>query len=117
MSRDGKGDHRLALLQGTLDMLILKTLTWGPQHGYGIARLLEERTGDALGVEEGSLYPALHRMVGRGWVDAEWGLSENNRRAKFYTLTPAGRARLRVEEKQWGRFVAAIGDVLETGRA
>ena len=116
MGSDERGRHRLALLQGTLDMLILKALSWGPRHGYGIARVLEERTGDALGVEEGSLYPALHRMIGRGWLEAEWGLSENNRRAKFYKLTAAGRARLAVETRRWQRFVETIGMVLESPR-
>jgi len=101
-------DERLDLLQGTLDMLILKALTAGPRHGYAIARWLEDSTADALSVEEGSLYPALHRMVGRGWVTADWGLSENNRRAKYYTLTAKGRAQLRAETAKWGRFVDAI---------
>ena len=112
----GEGAGRVALLQGTLDMLILKALSWGPCHGYGIARALEVQTGDALGVEEGSLYPALHRMVGRGWVRAEWGTSENNRRAKYYTLTPAGRRRLAEETRQWARFVSTIAMVLEGDR-
>jgi len=105
-------EDRLDLLQGTLDMLLLKALTAGPRHGYAIARWLEDTTADALSVEEGSLYPALHRMVGRGWVIDEWGVSENNRRAKYYTLTPRGRAQLRAETAQWGRFVDAIGLVL-----
>lgn len=105
-------DERLELLQGTLDMLILKALTGGPRHGYAIARWFEDTTADALSVEEGSLYPALHRMVGRGWVTADWGLSENNRRAKYYTLTAKGRAQLRAETAKWGRFVDAIALVL-----
>lgn len=105
--------RRLDLLQGTLDMLILKALAWGPRHGYGIARWIQETTDDALSVEEGSLYPALHRMVGRGWVTAEWGLSENNRRAKYYTLTGAGRRQLRAETLNWSRFTEAIAKVLE----
>lgn len=104
--------ERLDLLQGTLDMLILKALTGGARHGYAIARWLEDTTDDALSVEEGSLYPALHRMVGRGWVTDEWGLSENNRRAKYYTLTAKGRAQLRAETAKWGRFVDAIALVL-----
>lgn len=106
-------DERLELLQGTLDMLILKALTWGPNHGYGIARWVESMTDFALGVEEGSLYPALHRMVGRGWVEAEWGVSENNRRARYYTLTAEGREQLQTETREWSRFVEAIGGLLE----
>ncbi len=100
------------LLHGTLDALVLKTLSWGPRHGYGIARWIEETTDDALRIEEGSLYPALYRMERRGWIDAEWGLSDNNRKVKFYRLTPAGRARLRVETAQWDAFAKAVGKVL-----
>src|SRR5437868_899849 len=85
----------VALLQGTLDLLILKALSWGPAHGYAVARWIEAATGDALRIEEGSLYPALHRLEERGHVESEWGLSENNRRAKFYHLTPEGRRELR----------------------
>lgn len=99
----------LDLLQGTLDMLILKALSWGPNHGFGVARLIEERTGDALTIEEGSLYPALHRMARRGWIRAEWGVSENNRRARFYQLTPAGRTQLAAETRDWNRFTAVVG--------
>ncbi len=102
----------LDLLQGTLDLLILKTLSWGPAHGYAIARWIEQLTADVLMVGEGSLYPALHRLEERGWVRAEWRLSENNRRAKFYTLTADGRRQLRAEADAWGRFVAAVGEVL-----
>ena len=101
------------LLHGTLDALVLKTLSWGPRHGYAIARWIEETTGDALRIEEGSLYPALYRMERRGWIEAEWGLSENNRKVKFYRLTPAGRARLRVETAQWEAFAKAVGKVLK----
>lgn len=104
---------RLELLQGTLDMLVLRALTWGPMHGYAIARWLEERTDEALRIEEGSLYPALHRMQKRGWVVSQWGVSENNRRARYYTLTPAGRKQLRAEAATWGRFTAAVMKVLE----
>jgi PadR family transcriptional regulator, regulatory protein PadR len=100
------------LLYGTLDALVLKALSWGPRHGYAIARWLEETTDDALQVEEGSLYPALYRMERRGWVTAEWGTSELNRRAKFYRLTPRGRARLRAETAQWQNFVRAVSKVL-----
>jgi transcriptional regulator len=104
---------RVDLLQGTLDMLILKALTWGSMHGYGIVSWLEQMTDAALVVEEGSLYPALHRLAKRGWVSAEWGVSENNRRAKYYTLTAAGRAQLRAEEKSWARFTAVVGRVMD----
>ncbi len=100
------------LLQGTLDVLILKTLAWGPRHGYGIAKWLEDTTDDALTIEEGSLYPALYRMERKGWIEAEWGMSELGRKAKFYALTSPGRARLRQEVAAWHRVSAAIGKVL-----
>jgi PadR family transcriptional regulator, regulatory protein PadR len=109
----GKGSRmRVDLLQGTLDMLILKALTSGPKHGYGVTRWLEQTTGDALKVEEGSLYPALHRMAKRGWVKAEWGVSENNRRAKYYTLTAAGRVQLRREAATWSVYAEVVSMVL-----
>src|SRR6185437_3436804 len=94
----------LDLLQGTLDLLILKTLSWGPAHGYAIARWIQQLTGHALEIGEGSLYPALHRLEERGWVEADWKLSENNRRAKFYGLTTRGRQQLRAETRSWDRF-------------
>lgn len=100
------------LLQGTLDLLVLKTLSWGPAHGYAIAQWIEQLTGQVLQVGEGSLYPALHRLEERGWVEAEWRLSENNRRAKFYRLTTLGRSRLRTEAVMWERFVDAMAKVL-----
>ena len=100
------------LLQGTLDLLILKTLSWGPAHGYSIARWIEQLTGQVLQVGEGSLYPSLHRLEERGWVEAEWRRSENNRRAKFYRLTTLGRSRLRTEAVTWERFVDAVAKVL-----
>jgi PadR family transcriptional regulator, regulatory protein PadR len=103
------------LLHGTLDSLILKTLSWGPRHGYGIARWLQETTDDALQIGEGSLYPALYRMERKGWIEAEWGLSETNRKVKFYALTVAGRKRLAVELAQWGEFSTAVGKVLYAG--
>lgn len=105
------------LLQGTLDVLILKTLSWGPRHGYAVAKWLEDTTDDTLAIEEGSLYPALYRMERKGWIEAEWGTSELGRRAKFYSLTPAGRARLRSELQEWRRFSAAVGKVLDSARA
>ena len=101
------------LLQGTLDLLILKTLTWGPAHGYAVARWIQQLTGDVLQVGEGSLYPALHRLQERGWIEGEWRRSENNRRARFYTLTPAGRRQLVAETRTWARFVDAVGKVLQ----
>jgi len=108
---------RIELLQGTLDMLILKALTWGSMHGYGIAEWLERMSGTALVVEEGSLYPALHRLAKRGWVKAEWGLSENKRRAKYYTLTAEGRRQLANETKSWERFTQVVGKVLAAQQA
>jgi transcriptional regulator len=101
------------LLQGTLDLLVLKTLTWGPAHGYAIARWIEQLTGNILQIGEGSLYPALHRLEERGWVTSDWQLSENNRRAKVYTLTTRGRAQLRAEQAAWAQFVTAVSRVLE----
>ena len=104
----------LDLLQGTLDLLILKTLSWGPAHGYAIARWIQQITGAVLSVGEGSLYPSLHRLEERGWIESEWRLSENNRRAKFYTLTARGRRQLRLEADSWGGFVAAVEKILRT---
>jgi PadR family transcriptional regulator, regulatory protein PadR len=103
---------KVDLLQGTLDMLIMKALTWGPMHGYAITRWLDRTTDAALKVEEGSLYPALHRMAKRGWVRAEWGVSENNRRAKYYTLTEQGRQQLQREAKSWSVFTGVVQCVL-----
>ena len=102
------------LLQGTLDMLILKTLTRRAMHGYAIAEHIQEVSADALRVEEGALYPALHRLELRGWLASEWGVSENNRRAKYYRLTAAGRKQLAEEAAHWGRMAAAIARVMET---
>ena len=101
-------------LQGTLDLLVLKTLTWGPAHGYAIARWIEQITGEVLVVGEGSLYPALHRLEEREWVDAEWQISATKRRTKVYRLTPAGRRQLRAEASAWAQFVGAVTKVLET---
>jgi PadR family transcriptional regulator, regulatory protein PadR len=100
------------LLQGTLDVLVLKTLSWGPMHGYAVARWLQQVTDDVLRIEEGSLYPALHRLERRGWVESEWGVSENNRRAKFYRVTAEGRRQLRVEASTWTAFSLAVSKVL-----
>lgn len=106
---------RIDLLQGTLGLLILKSLEHGPQHGYQIARTIERNTDDVLRVEEGSLYPALHRMQQRKWIKAAWGVSENNRRAKFYELTALGRKQLARETDEWGRYADAVARMLESG--
>ena len=100
------------MLRGTVELLILTALSRGPHHGFGIARWLEATSDDELQLEEGSLYPALHRMERRDWLESEWGISENNRRVKLYRLTPHGRARLRSETEGWTAFAAAIGKVL-----
>jgi len=102
------------LLQGTLAILILKALVRGPSHGYGIARWVESTTEDVLQIEEGSLYPALRRLEDNGWVTSEWGLSENNRRARFYTITRAGRSHLRAEATVWFRYAGAVSQVLRS---
>ena len=102
------------LLQGTLELLVLKTLSWGPMHGYGIASWIESATGDVLSVEEGSLYPALYRMARKGWIEAEWGTSENNRRAKFYRLTAEGRRQFREQTSGWQRFADAVTQAVST---
>jgi len=99
-------------LHGTLDALVLKTLGLGPRHGYAIARWLEETTGDAIQVEEGSLYPALYRMEKRGWIEAEWGKSKVGRKAKIYRLTTTGRKQLRLETAEWSHFASAVSRVL-----
>jgi transcriptional regulator len=99
-------------LQGTLDLLILKTLSWGPAHGYAVARWIEQLTGQALSVGEGSLYPALHRLEERRWVKSEWQMSATKRRTKVYRLTPDGRAELRSQTSSWASFVAATNKVL-----
>jgi len=107
--------ERVEILQGTLDMLILRTLLAGPAHGHTIAHAIERGSEDVLQVEQGSLYPALHRLIRRGWIRAEEGTSENNRRAKFYRLTPKGRKQLLVESSKWERFAAAIARIMRPG--
>jgi transcriptional regulator len=101
------------ILRGTFDLLILKALSWGPAHGYAVARWIESATGDALEIGEGTLYPALHRLEEREWITSRWGPSENNRRAKFYVLTKTGRAQLRVETDNWRRYAAAVFAALD----
>jgi transcriptional regulator len=103
----------LELLQGTLDVLILKTLTWGPMHGYGVAHSIRQKTGDELRIEDGALYTALHRLEQRKWVAAEWGVTDQNRRAKFYSLTKQGRAALAQRTQQWTRYAKAVSSVLQ----
>jgi transcriptional regulator len=102
------------VLQGTLALLVLKTLARGPMHGFGITVHIQRVSNDALRVEEGSLYPALHRMEEEGWIAAEWGTSENNRRARYYRLTAAGRKQLAAERKTWERLTQAVASVLQT---
>jgi transcriptional regulator len=105
-------DERIPLLQGTLDLLILRTLLFGAQHGQGIARVIQQQSEDVLLVDHGTLYPALQRLEDRGWIAAEWGVSSNNRKARFYTLTKSGRKHLTQQVSQWRRLAAAIGRVL-----
>jgi transcriptional regulator len=107
-------DPTTDFLKGTLDLMVLKTLSWAPAHGYGIARWIEQCTGDVLQVEEGSLYPALHKLEERGLIVAEWGITEHNRRAKFYRLTTRGRQELRAEANTWRQYATAIFSVLES---
>ena len=105
------------MLRGTVELLILTALSRGPRHGFGIARWLEATSDDELQLEEGSLYPALHRMERRGWLEAEWGISENKRQVKLYQLTSRGRARLTSETEGWTAFAAAVGRVLQAAQA
>ncbi|GLC25182.1 PadR family transcriptional regulator [Roseisolibacter agri] len=105
-------ESELNVLRSSLDLVILKALTWGPRHGYAVAEWVEQATADVLLLEEGTLYPALHRLERHGWVSAEWGVSDNNRRAKFYALTTAGRAQLRRETPTWLRHAEAIARAL-----
>lgn len=105
---------RIELPQGTLDLLILRTLSTGPQHGWAISQRIQQISSEALQVPQGSLYPALHRLERRGWIAASWDVSDNNRKAKYYKLTAAGRKQLERETDSWRRLVAAVGSVLET---
>ena len=110
MARSSKSD----LLQGTLDLLILKTLALGPQHGWGISQRIQQISEDVLQVNQGSLYPALHRLEEQGWIESEWGVSDTNRQAKFYRLTRTGQRQLEVEAAQWARITAAVGRILDS---
>jgi transcriptional regulator len=114
MSNDEKAPSKSDLLQGTLDMLILKTLALDPHHGWGIAQRIQQISKDVLQVNQGSLYPALHRLEMAGWIAAEWGASENNRRAKFYRLTATGRRHLKEETENWTRLSDAVARILAT---
>jgi transcriptional regulator len=106
--------QRIDLPQGTLDLLILRTLALGPQHGWAISERIQQISSDVLRVQQGSLYPALHRLERRGWIKAQWGTSENNRRAKYYDLTSGGRRQLESEKRAWGKLTAAVAQVLKT---
>src|SRR5262245_30859315 len=105
----------LDLLRGTLDMLVLKALIWGPRHGYAVTAWIRETTQQELQVDDGALYASLHRLQSRGWIEAEWGLSENNRKAKYYSLTSDGRKQLRAQAQTWERYAKAVARVMETG--
>ena len=111
-----KEKERIELLQGTLDLLILRTLLLGPAHGHAIAKAIEFRSDEVFEVEQGSLYPALHRLIKRGWISVEDGISENNRRAKFYRLTARGRRQLAVETSKWNKLAGAIARILRPGK-
>lgn len=102
----------VGVMQGTLDVMVLKALSWGPRHGYAVMRWIKQAAGGLLEIEQGALYPALHRMERRGWIESEWGLSEHNQRAKYYQLTPMGRRRLRTEAAAWNRYVSLLAQVL-----
>jgi transcriptional regulator len=108
------GDERIDLPQGTLDLLILRTLAVGPQHGWAISERVQQVSSDVLRIQQGSLYPALHRLERRGWIKATWGTSDNNRRAKYYELTRGGQKQLKVETEAWRRLTAAVGQILES---
>ena len=109
--------NRIELIQGTLDMLILKTLQWGEQHGYGISQAIRVTSGEVLQVETGSLYPALHRLERQGWVSAEWKKTESNQRAKFYRITSLGKKQLASDYERWGRMVASIEGIMRARRS
>lgn len=113
MPRTERYENRIELLQGTLDMLILRTLQWGPQHGHGIGVAIRAGSADVLQVEHGSLYPALHRLERRGWIASSWKLSDNKQRAKYYRLTPAGKKQLVAERSRWALVVGAIARIMD----
>jgi PadR family transcriptional regulator, regulatory protein PadR len=116
MANKLRNSDRLEMMQGALDLIILRTLRWGPMHGHGIAKFIQQTSGEALKVEHGSLYPALQRLLQECWITAEWGTSANNRRARFYRLTPAGRKQLSAEHSKWERFSEAVARILSSVR-
>lgn len=107
-------NERIDLPQGTMDLLILRTLALGPQHGWAISERVQQVSSDVLQIQQGSLYPALHRLERRGWIKAQWGTSDNNRRAKYYELTPAGKKQLAVETESWRKLTVAVSQILES---
>ena len=117
MAKRASYQNRIELLQGTLDMLVLRTLQWGPQHGHGIGVAIASVSQEELQVDHGSLYPALHRLERQGWIEAEWKLSDNKQRAKYYGGTRTGRKQLLIAESKWNRLIAAIGRVMQPAKA
>ena len=117
MAKRQRYQDRIELLQGTLDMLVLRTLQWGPQHGHGIGVAISSLSQDALQIDHGSLYPALHRLERQGWIEAEWKLSENKQRAKYYRLTRTGKKQLLVAESKWNRLIEAIARVMQPAKS
>jgi PadR family transcriptional regulator PadR len=116
MSNQNPYQNRLELLQGTLDMMILRTLVWGPEHGHGIGQAIRANSQDVLQIERGSLYPALHRLERQGWIESEWKVTENKQKAKYYRLTRAGRKQLASQESRWNRIVEAVSRVMRPER-
>ena len=117
MAKHEKYQNRIELLQGTLDMLVLRTLQWGPQHGHGIGVAISSLSQDALQIDHGSLYPALHRLERQSWIEAEWKLSENKQRAKYYRLTRTGKKQLLVAKSKWNRLIEAIARVMQPAKS
>jgi PadR family transcriptional regulator PadR len=112
-----RSSDRLEIMQGTLDLIILRTLRWGPMHGHGIAKFIQQTSGDTFKIEHGSLYPALQRLLQERWISAAWGISTTNRKARFYSLTAAGRKQLSAEHSKWERFSQAVARILTSARA